>query len=129
MDKLKNSKNTLLYFSNDFETIGIIIKNGTVQMNNKDVNDIKFLAKFITKYDNEKLIDFSNIQDKLIIKYKIKNVDGCFSKTTNKYLAFITYNNEPEHKATYKLSVYMISPMGIYTNEYEYYNTYYSYFA
>jgi hypothetical protein len=129
MDTLKNSKDLLLYFSNNFETIGIVIKNGTVQMNNKDVNDIKILAKFTKKYDNEKLIDFSNIHDKLIIKYKIKNSNGCFSKTTNKYIAFITYNNEQEHKATYKLTVYMIIPIGVYTNEYEYYNTYYSYFA
>jgi hypothetical protein len=129
MDTLKNSNNTLLYFSNDFETIGITIKNGIIQMNNKDANDIKILAKFITKFDNDKIIDFSNIKDKLIVKYKIKNRNGCFSKTTNKYLAFITYNNELEHKATYKLTVYIIRPMGVYTNEYEYYNVYYSYFA
>jgi hypothetical protein len=129
MDTLKNSKNLLLYFSNNSETIGIVIKNGTVQMNNKDAKDIKILSKFITKYDNEKLIDFSNIQDKLIIKYKIKDNNRCFSKTTNKYIGFITYNNEPEHKATYKLTVYMIIQIGVYTNEYEYFNTYYSYFA
>ena len=129
MDTLKNSNNSLLYFSNDFETIGITIKKGYVKIKNKDEPDIKLLAKFITKFDNERLTDFNDIEDKLIIKYKTKSEKGCFSKATNKYLAFITYNNEVEHKATYKLTIYTIRQIGVYTNEYEYYNTYYSYFA
>ncbi len=79
MDTLKNSNNSLLYFSNDFETIGITIKKGHVKMKTKDEDNIKLVGKFITKYDNERIVDFNGIQDKLIIKYKTKNVEGCFS--------------------------------------------------
>jgi hypothetical protein len=128
MDKLKNSPNSLLYFSNDTETIGITIKKGCLKMTIKDDID-KLLANFSNKYDTEVFKDFHELDDKLCIKYKIWSNNGCFSKTTNKFIAFITYNNEPEHKATYKLTIYNIRQIGVYTNEYEYYNTYYSYFA
>ncbi len=129
MDTLKNSPNTLLYFSNSFDTIGITIQNGYVKMTNKDESDIIFLAKFSNNYDKDEFKDFHVIDDKLCIKYKIKSSSKCFSKTTSRYIAFITYNNDPEHKATYKLTVYDIHKFGIYINDYEYYNTYYSYFA
>ena len=129
MDKLKESQYTLLYFSNDFEKYGITIQNECVKMINRDNTDVKILAKFINKYDKDIFNVFHNLDDKLCIKFKIKNNNRCFSKTTNKFIAFITYNDDLEHKATYKLTVYNIYPVGVYTNNYEYYNTYYSYFA
>jgi hypothetical protein len=129
MDTLKNSQNSLLYFSNENETIGITIQKGNVTISNKDYNDSKILANFNNKYDTEIFKEFHGLNNKLCIKYKIKSKSGCFSKTTDKFIAFITYNNEQEHKATYKLTVYSIRQIGVYTNDYDYYNTYYSYFA
>lgn len=124
MDKI-----TLLYFSNSFETIGITINNGCVKIQNKDNTDIKLVAKISNKYDKEEFKEFHDLDDKICIKYKIKNNNKCFSKNTIKFIAFITYNDELEHKATYKLTIYNIHPIGVYTNDYEYHNTYYSYFA
>jgi len=126
MDKLKNSH---IYFSNVFETIGITIQNGCINMLIKENPDIKISAKFVTKFDKTKITDFNELGDKLCVKYKMKDGNVFFSKTTSKYLGFITCNTDSEHKATYKFTVYIINQVGIYTNEYEYYNTFYSYFA
>ena len=127
MDKLKNS-NSLLYFSNTDQIIGVTINNGRVKINYKDV-DFKILSKFITKYDIEEFIQFNELNEKLIIKYSIKHKSGCLSKNVDKYIAFITFNNDLEHKATYKLTLYDIHTIGVYTEEYSYHDTYYSYFA
>jgi hypothetical protein len=123
----------LLYFKNEEigSTIGLIIDKKKTSMWFGDRDEIPTRTKVINNfknYNDPQLEKYINVDKYLVWFGELTSTCMCASVGTE-YLAIITNNNDHAHKATYKLHMFTISKVGIYTNNYLDSGVFYSYFA
>ncbi len=123
MDRLR-TQNQLLYFTNNElnMTIGLTFdKSLQPTMWYKERDDLLTKSKCIK---DKKIPEYNNV-DKIVIKFCEYDSPCLCAISNNTYIAIITLNTSSEHKATYKLHLYVVS-IG---NKYEDMGVYYSYFS
>lgn len=122
-DLTKN--NNLSYFTNNElnRTIGLIVIKNSPIMWFKERDDIITRTKYVKKL-NDTFYEYENC-DKILVRFGELDSTCICSRINKKYLAIITLNTDPTHKATYKLHLYEIVKHSNYIDT----GIYYSYYS
>jgi hypothetical protein len=117
--------NKLSYFTNNElnRTIGLILIKNKPIMWFKDRDDIITRTKYVTKL-NDIFYEYEDCE-KILIRFGELSSTCICSSIDKKYLAIITLNIDPTHKATYKLHLYEIVKHSNYIDS----GIYYSYYS
>jgi hypothetical protein len=122
-DLTKN--NNLSYFTNNElnRTIGLIVIKNNPIMWFKERDDIITRTKYVKKL-NDTFYEYEDCE-KLQIHFGELDSTCICSRMVKQYLAIITLNTDPTHKATYKLHLYEIVKHSNYIDT----GIYYSYYS
>jgi hypothetical protein len=132
MESLTTS-DQLLYFTNNElnSTIGLSITKKKPTMWFQERDELLTQTKSFNNFKGFKESTLGQYEDveKAIFKVSELSSPCMCSGITAEHLAVITANNDPSHKATYKLHLYRMTKVGVYSYKYNDSGIYYSYFA